>query len=110
MTKKITINSVSAIKSGKNKYGKNWTLYKVVDKDGTEYTTFSNFFQKNIGKEVDIEFEEEIVIGKNGKEFVNRRIIERKENKYDVILKELKEIKETLSDVYFLLHSKEDEK
>lgn len=72
LNKQITVRDVSTIKNGVGNGGRQWFLRKVVDHEGMEFTTFDEY---QIGLNYEINYTEERVMGRNGKEFVNRKII-----------------------------------
>lgn len=68
----IIIKDVKQIKEGYGKSGK-WVLYKVIDSNDVQYTTFRDYWLTKIGQTMEVEYLEQ----KNGK-FVNRTIVESK--------------------------------
>lgn len=72
LNKQITVRDVSTIKNGVGNGGRQWFLRKVVDQEGMEYTTFDEY---QIGQNYEINYIEERVQGRNGQEFINRKII-----------------------------------
>lgn len=75
---KIFISEVREIKRGKNKFGKDWTLYKVITPENKEYSTFEAKYISMKGMEVDVDVEENVV-EKNGRTFTNLTIVEPKQ-------------------------------
>lgn len=70
MKKVTSIKEIKELKRGNSpKNGKEWVLYKVVDNDNKDYTTFDIFGVK-FGDEVEINYNEV----KNGN-FTNRRVV-----------------------------------
>jgi hypothetical protein len=90
MQKKIIIKDVKLVKTGTNpKTNKTWALFRVYDAEGNTYTTFSNAYQSQIGKEVEIEVEEqkkEI----NGNVYRNLVIVDRQKSQAEVRHEEIK--------------------
>lgn len=77
-SKQIIIDGVELIKSG-NTNGRNWSMYRMKDENGMEYTTFDAKYINMLGNQITIEYEEKSVSGKKeGQVFTNRTIIEPK--------------------------------
>lgn len=95
MKKTITINKVDILLSGKNKLGKDWTLYAVYDENGDKYTTFSNYYKGRLGQQVEIEYEEVQREYKDkiytDKRMVDRSPAERRHEELQVLLSEIRE-------------------
>lgn len=72
LNKQITVRDVSTIKNGVGAGGRQWFLRKVVDQDGWDFITFEEY---QIGLNYNINYTEEKMIGRNGQEFINRKII-----------------------------------
>lgn len=73
---KLFIASCNLAKQG-TKDGRSWSLYKISDPKGVQYSTFDAKYVGMVGQEVDVVVEEKAV-EKNGKSYVNRTIIEPK--------------------------------
>lgn len=73
---KLFIASCNLAKQGM-KDGRRWSLYKISDPKGVQYSTFDAKYIGMVGQEVDVNVEEKAV-EKNGKTYVNRTIIEAK--------------------------------
>ncbi len=94
---KIIIKDVKKIKEGYGKNGKAWTLFRVTDSTGLEYSTFSPVYEAMIGTEVDVDVE----VKQNGK-YTNRTIVEpgmKKSSQNPETIALLKEINSTLKEI-----------
>lgn len=77
---KLYIASVQPVKSG-IKDGRKWTLYHVVDPQGTRYATFNEKYVGMVGQEVDVQIEERAsdkVNPQTGQPYINRTILEQR--------------------------------
>ena len=74
MKKKIYISACDFVKSGV-KDGRKWSLYKVIDQGGIQYSTFDVKYAGLVGQEIEVEIREEEV-ERNGRTYLNRTIIE----------------------------------
>ena len=92
MLKKIQVEEVKAIKYGVHN-GRNWTLYRITDRDGTQYSTFDTKYLDTIGSIIEVNVEEKQVV-KDGKAYNNLTIQEPKKINPDLelILSKLDEI------------------
>lgn len=72
MLKKIIIREINELKRGFGKNNRPWVLYKVVDVENTQYTTFEDL-KAFVGRETEQEVEEKV----NGK-FTNLTIVSKK--------------------------------
>lgn len=111
MKKIITISKVDILSSGKNKFGKDWTLYAVYDENGDKYTTFSGYFQNKVGQQVDIEYVE-VQREYNGKTYTDRRVIDRSpaERRHEELKVLLWEINEKVDYIVNVFDKKINEK
>ena len=74
---KIYISSCEPVRSGE-KNGRKWTLYNILTPENVRYSTFEAKYSGMVGQEIDVQVKEDTVTGKNGRQYLNRTIIEPK--------------------------------